>query len=715
MKKLLSLVCAAVVMVSIACEDVPAPYVIHSEGGSTIFNESFASSLGKFNSKSASGALSWYSDFSSAVVTGYKDFDGDGKKENREGETYLVSPFISLEKVDSAFISFSQAINYEKSTIKEDHKLLVSADYANNVSTASWTELPMSMNGLGGSFTFVDQEVQIPNEFMGKTIVVAFKHIAHDSYSSTWEVKNFKVVKGKANATNDDPDIPYPTEENTLPYTSNSLKDGFTVLTEKGTAWSLGNTYAKATGYANNTTTPTVSWLISPAVNTTKADGNDEAVVVDFDYVLRYVGAGTDLAGYHKLYASTDFAGDVTKATWTDLGFVAEESATKDWTFYAAPTITLPDALVGKEKVYFAFRFECNDQNSTTWELKNFKVHQAGKGTPDNPDVPEPTGDNLIANGNFESWSNGAPVYWLSTSTASNSTLSQSNEAHSGSYSVQISGDEKVNKRLAYKEITLKAGTYNFKFYAKAATSSAASVRPGYVPVTDGNVGKYVYADGYVNNITNGEWVEVNHSFTLASETTINLVVMNSKNPGVDVLIDDAELTTSDGGLATGGDVPGGNEGEEEDANTYELVTSIESGATYVIGAFVDNVYKVAKIDSKKTYGFLYVDDITPKDAKLSFNPTNGEEITITASGNSYTIKDAAGRFVYMTGTYNSFNFDASATSGIEWKIEFNDDKTVKITNAEKNKTIQYSIQYKSFGSYEEITNVLPCLFKKVK
>ena len=99
----------------------------------------------------------------------------------------------------------------------------------------------------------------------------------------------------------------------------------------------------------------------------------------------------------------------------------------------------------------------------------------------------------------------------------------------------------------------------------------------------------------------------------------------------------------------------------------------------------------------------------------MSFNPTNGEEITITASNDSYTIKDAAGRFVYMTGTYTSFNFDASATLGIEWKIEFNDDKTVKITNAEKNKTIQYSIQHTSFGSYEEITNVLPCLFKKVK
>jgi len=563
MKKSLLFVCAAVMMVFTACEDVPAPYTIHSEGGSTIFNESFASSLGKFTTKSASGDLSWYSDYSSAVVTGYKDFDGDGKKENKAGETYLVSPFIHLENIDSAYISFSQAINYEKSTIKEDHKLLVSADYANNVATATWTELPISFNGVGGSFTFVDQEVQIPSEFMGKSIVVALKHIAHDSYSSTWEVKNFKVLKGKANESTDNPDIPDPTDENVLPYTSSSLKDGFTVVTEKGTAWSLGNSYAKATGYdsGSKTTTPSVSWLVSPAINTTKAEGNDEAVVVDFDYVLRYVGAGTDITAFHKLYASTDFTGDVTAATWTDLGFEAVESATQDWTFYAAPTLTLPAALVGQAKVYFAFRFECNAENSTTWELKNFKVHQGGKTEP-TPD-PEPSGDNLIANGTFESWSSGEPVYWKSASTASSATLSQSNESHSGSYSVEVEGTSASNKRLAYKEITLKAGTYNFKFYAKAATSAGGSVRPGYAIVEDGKINSsngYKYGD-YVNNLTTGEWTEVNHSFTLSGETTLCLVVMNPKNPGANVLIDDVELTTSDGGLATGDDNGGGDNG----------------------------------------------------------------------------------------------------------------------------------------------------------
>ncbi|MBO4565469.1 MAG: choice-of-anchor J domain-containing protein [Bacteroidaceae bacterium] len=651
MKKLLSLVCVAVMMVFTACEDVPAPYIIHSEGGSTIFSESFASSLGKFKSKSASGNLSWYCDYSSAIVTGYKDFNGDGTKENQSGETYLVSPVIHLENVDSAYISFSQAIKFEKSTIQTDHKLLISSNYAGDVSAATWTELPMAYDGLGGSgdFTFVDQKIQIPQEFMGKSIVIALKHIAYESYSSTWEVKNLKVMKGTVETTPEP--TPQPTEEYTLPFTNYSLNEGFTVVTEKGIAWSLGKTYAKASGYANNSTSATVSWLISPAINTTKAEGNDDAVVVDFDYVLRYVVAGTDPAAFHKLYATTDFDGDVKTATWIDLGFQPVESSTKDWTFYSAPTLTLPEQLVGQEKVWFAFRFECNAQNSTTWELQNFKVHQAGNNdpdnpdNPDNPDIPEPSGDNLIANGTCEAWNGNTPIYWVSTTKASSATISQSEDHHSGSYSIKIAGDPKANKRLAYKEITLKAGTYNFKFYAKAATSSVASVRPGYVPVKEGKVGDYVYGD-YVNNITNSEWVEVNHSFKLTGETTINLVVMNPKGTGTDVLFDDAELTTTDGGLVTGGDDNGGddNGGDDNggDDNTSSLpysinfTSSIEGWTTNDVN--LNGLNFVWKQDN--TYGMK---------ASAYYNKTNyaaesdfiSPEFTIPATGATLSLSHA--------------------------------------------------------------------------
>ena len=591
MKRILSLLSTvAAIFAFTACEDVPEPYVLNTTGTTnTLLNETFASSLGKFNSKSASGSLQWKNDYSSAVITGFQDFDGNGAKENQAGETYLVSPAVHLEDVDSAFVSFSQAINYEKQTINEDHKLLISSDYTNDVTTATWTEIPISFNGVGGSFTFVDQEVQIPESFMGKTVYLALKHIAHDSYSSTWEVKNFKVQRGVAGEATDKPDTPQPSGDNALPYTSASLKDGFTVKTETGADWSLGNTYAKATGYASGATTPTITWLISPAINTTKAEGNDEPVLVDFDYVLRYVGDSTDVAAYHKLYASTDYDGDVATATWTDLGFTAVESATKDWKFYAAPTLTLPKEFVGKEKVVFAFRFECNKHNSTTWELQNFRVHQGNNDTPDIPDVPQPTGDNLIANGDFETWSGNEPVYWVaSTSASTKGILSQSNEAHGGNYSVKVGGKSAGNQRLAYKEITLKAGTYNIKFYAKAATSAGGSINPGYVSVTDGKVGSYQYG-GYVNDLTTTEWTEVSHSFTLTSQTTINLVVMNSKNPGADVLVDDYELTTSDGGLVSGGETPGDEPGDEPGGETTDGIYSIDFTKSVEGWNIVDN------------------------------------------------------------------------------------------------------------------------------
>ena len=717
MKRILSLLSTvAAIFAFTACEDVPEPYVLNTTGEvdtQTLLNETFASSLGKFTNFTTDGDVSWVNSYSCATATGYNS----STKTNSDGVAYLVGPSVDLTNVDSAYVTYEYILRYNRNDAYQ--QLLIAPEFvpnANNVADQPW-QVIFAKHIEGRDYTtFSTAQVDIPQQYMGQKVRIAL-YFKAETNSSTWEVKNLKVLQGVAGETTDTPETPEPSGDNVLPYTSESLKDGFTVKTETGADWSLGNTYAKATGYASGATTPTITWLISPAINTTKAEGNDEPVLVDFDYVLRYVGAGTDVAAYHKLYASADYDGDVATATWTDLGFTAVESATKDWTFYAAPSITLPAEFVGMEKVFFAFRFECNDQNSTTWELQNFRVHQGNNDTPDIPDVPQPTGDNLIANGDFESWSNSEPVYWISTTTASTKgALSQSNEAHSGSYSVRVAGDAKGNKRLAYTEITLKAGTYVMSFFTKAATEAGGSARPGYVPVTDGKVGSYVYGD-YINDLTSGEWTEVNHSFTLTEQTVVNLVVMNPKNPGADILIDDFQLTTSDGGLVSGGETPGDEPGDEPggETSTYELTSTIESGATYVLGALVDGVYKVAQVDASKKYGYLYVTDVTADGNTISFSPSKGEELTISTSGNAYTIKDASGRYLYMTGTYTSFNFDASASSGMDWTFSFNDDNTVNIMNVEMNKTIQYSIQYKSFGSYEEITNVLPVLFKKVK
>lgn len=152
------------------------------------------------------------------------------------------------------------------------------------------------------------------------------------------------------------------------------------------------------------------------------------------------------------------------------------------------------------------------------------------------------TGDTNAANGDFENWTSGQPNNWKTTSTAGNATLSQSTDAHGGKYSVKVAGTPSANKRLGYKEMTLKAGEYTMTFYVKAATSTGGSVRPGYVPVTDGKVGNYIYGD-YVNDLTSTTWEKVTYKFTITEEGTYSLVIMNSKKPGGHVLIDDFTLT----------------------------------------------------------------------------------------------------------------------------------------------------------------------------
>ena len=229
---------------------------------------------------------------------------------------------------------------------------------------------------------------------------------------------------------------------------------------------------------------------------------------------------------------------------WTLLNGTHTEGT--DWSTFTKADVAIPEAFLGK-KVRIALRYNTTDDGST-WEVKNFRVAEGKPGEGGNTGEGEgggDAGDPKASNGDFENWANGKPVNWSTASTAGNATLSQSTDAHSGSYSVKVGGTNSANKRIAYKELTLPAGTYTMKFYAKG-TGADGSVRPGYVPVTDGTVGSYVYGD-YTNGLTNSEWTEVTHTFELAAETTVCVLIMNSKKPGLDVLIDDFTLTDGAG------------------------------------------------------------------------------------------------------------------------------------------------------------------------
>lgn len=164
------------------------------------------------------------------------------------------------------------------------------------------------------------------------------------------------------------------------------------------------------------------------------------------------------------------------------------------------------------------------------------------EGDSETPDTPS-TGDTTTPNGDFETWVDGKPNNWKTASTACNATLTQSTDAHNGKYSVKVGGSTTANKRLGYKEMELKAGTYKIKYYVKAATATGASVQSGFVDITaEGKAGNYVYS-GYINDIPNTKWTLVEQELVIPSDGKYCIVIMNAKKPGGDVLIDNLTLT----------------------------------------------------------------------------------------------------------------------------------------------------------------------------
>lgn len=188
--------------------------------------------------------------------------------------------------------------------------------------------------------------------------------------------------------------------------------------------------------------------------------------------------------------------------------------------------------------------------SDVTPEIQNATVvilEEGGGGDTPGP-TPGPGGDEVteLVNGGFEEWVTGSttPVGWKSASSASNATLSQSQDAHGGSYACLVGAPGSANKRLATQEITLEAGTYTFSFYAKSTTADKSQTKGGYVPVADGAVGAYKYGDFF--DLNNNGWTLVSYEFTLEATTTVCLVVMNPKDSNYsksqDILVDDATL-----------------------------------------------------------------------------------------------------------------------------------------------------------------------------
>lgn len=121
----------------------------------------------------------------------------------------------------------------------------------------------------------------------------------------------------------------------------------------------------KASAYMNSTNHAAESWLVSPAIDLTRA----ATATLTFDQALNFLKSDK-LADHVQVLVSTDYAGDVKAATWTQLT-VSTLPSGSDWTFVTSTADM--KAFAGK-KVYLAFRYVSTASVAPTWEIKNVVV-----------------------------------------------------------------------------------------------------------------------------------------------------------------------------------------------------------------------------------------------------------------------------------------------------------------------------------------------------
>lgn len=369
-----------------ACEDVPAPYNIFSEGagqgtGSHLpYTVTFESSLGDFTTENTVGDFPWTCQHSCAQITSYIDTDGDGTKENNPATSWLISPAFDLTGVEAAHVSFDYILRYANaSDLATNYQVLVSKDYTKDagVAAASWTVLPLDLVQVSDWDTWTNTgNLNIPAAFCNTAnVTIALRYIAQ-AKAATWEVKNFVLDQGAGDQGAGDNGGGSGEEGGvkTLPYSEefSTTLGGFKNYTTSGEgAWTIDYSTAKATGYdnASKVTTAGTYYLVSPEISL----AGQTAVHVSYEYILRY-----NKGDENQQVFITDAFNEANPAEgWTLL--VDKHTEGTDWTTFAKEDIAIPAAYLGKT-VRIAFRYNTNAESGSTWEVKNFAIAAGAPG-----------------------------------------------------------------------------------------------------------------------------------------------------------------------------------------------------------------------------------------------------------------------------------------------------------------------------------------------
>ena len=145
-----------------------------------------------FTNISITGTQTWhYSNQYGAKMSGYSD----ATQTTYSNEDWLISPAMDLSNYSSATLTFSHAFGPRSSipttdAQKAQYTCWVSNDFNGDVTTATWTELPISYGT--SAWNYISTVVDIPTENLKENCCIAWKYVCTTS-SATWEIKSVEV------------------------------------------------------------------------------------------------------------------------------------------------------------------------------------------------------------------------------------------------------------------------------------------------------------------------------------------------------------------------------------------------------------------------------------------------------------------------------------------------------------------------------------------
>lgn len=150
------------------------------------------------------------------------------------------------------------------------------------------------------------------------------------------------------------------------------------------------------------------------------------------------------------------------------------------------------------------------------------------------------------------------------------------------------------------------------------------------------------------------------------------------------------------------------NESESNPVFIADSETSSFAGGLYYMVA--DGTTAATPLAATYNYGYLQPSSANVSNGTATTSELNALMFIPTDGG--YYILDAYGRYVYQSGTYNSFNVSKTIpeTGGV-WTVEVASNGQATITNTAVNKWIQLDSSYGTWGSYNSEKGSLPVLY----